>query len=107
MTHEERLLFGDWPHSRRSALGFIQEYVSGGDIGLRFYQMGRAGEKSVLLDTLIRLSRALAIITDYLLFGNLSFALDNPLVETLNRLSLQQREDALKILQLFSRTCNS
>lgn len=108
MTHEELLLFGERLHSRRTALGFTQEYVSGeADIGLRFYQMVERGEKSVSLDTLIRLSKALTISIDYLLFGDLSYTLDNPLAETLNGLSPQRREDALNILQLFSKACNS
>ena len=59
------------------------------------------------LDTLIRLSSILTISVDYLLFGNLSYSLDNPLTEALGRLSPQQREDALKILQLYSKVCNA
>ena len=108
MTHEELLLFGERLHDRRDTLGFTQEYVSGkAGISLRFYQMVERGEKSVSLDTLIRLSKALTISVDYLLFGDLSYTLDNPLTETLNGLSPQRREDALKILQLFSKACNS
>lgn len=107
MTREELLLFGERLHNRRTALGFTQEYVSGeADIGLRFYQMVERGEKSVSLDTLIRLSRALKISVDYLLFGDLSYPLDAPLAEALNRLSPQQREYGLKILQLFSKACD-
>ena len=107
MTHEELLLFGERLRSRRDTLGFTQEYVSDeAGISLRFYQMVERGEKSVSLDTLIRLSRALTISIDYLLFGDLSYPLNDPLTETLNRLSPQRREDALKILQLFSRACD-
>lgn len=81
-----------------------QEFVSDkAGITLRFYQMLERGEKSVSLDTLISLSRALTISTDYLLFGNLSYNLENPLVEILNGLPQPQREDALKILQLYSK----
>ena len=106
MTHEELLLFGERLHSRRDALGFTQEYVSGeAGITLRFYQMVERGEKSVSLDTLIRLSKTLTVSIDYLLFGDLSYSLDNPLTEILNVLPPQRREDALKILQLFSRAC--
>ena len=108
MTHEELLLFGERLHSRRNALGLTQEYVSGkAGISLRFYQMIERGEKSVSLDTLIRLSKTLTISIDYLLFGDLSYSLDNPLTEALNGLSPQHREDALKILQLYSKACNS
>ena len=108
MTHEELLLFGERLHSRRETLGFTQEYVSGkAGISLRFYQMIERGEKSVSLDTLIRLSKVLTVSIDYLLFGDLSYTFDNPLTETLNGLSPQHREDALKILQLYSRACNS
>ena len=108
MTREELLLFGERIHSRRNTLGFTQEYVSGeAGISLRFYQMVERGEKSVSLDTLIRLSKTLTISIDYLLFGDLSYALNNPLADILNGLSPQRREDALKILQLFSRACDS
>ena len=104
MTHEELLLFGERRRNRRNVLGFTQEFVSDkAGITLRFYQMLERGEKSVSLDTLISLSRALTISTDYLLFGDLSYNLESPLVEILNGLPQPQREDALKILQLYSK----
>ena len=104
MTHEELLLFGERLRNRRNVLGFTQEFVSDkAGITLRFYHMLERGEKSVSLDTLISLSRALTISTDYLLFGDLSYNLESPLVEILNGLPQPQREDALKILQLYSK----
>ena len=42
---------------------------------------------------------------DYLLFGDLSYTLENPLTDILSTLSPQQREDALKILQLYANAC--
>ena len=85
-------------------LGLTQEFVSDqAGITLRFYQMLERGEKSVSLDTLINLSRTLTISADYLLFGDLSNNLESPLVEILNGLPQPQREDALKILQLYSK----
>jgi transcriptional regulator with XRE-family HTH domain len=108
MTHEELLLFGERLYSRRNLLNFTQDFVSEkAGISLRFYQMIERGEKSVSLDTLIRLSDILTTSVDYLLFGDLSYSLDNPLTEALGRLSPQQREDALKILQLYSKACVS
>lgn len=108
MTHEELLLFGERLHSRRNMLNFTQDFVSEkAGISLRFYQMIERGEKSVSLDTLIRLSDILTISVDYLLFGDLSNPLENPLTETLRRLSPQQREDAIKILQIYSRACET
>ena len=104
MTHDELLLFGERLHSRRKLLNFTQDFVSEkAGISLRFYQMIERGEKSVSLDTLIRLSDILTISVDYLLFGNLSYSL----TEALGRLSPRQREDALKILQLYSKACIS
>lgn len=106
MTHEEQLLFGERLHNRRVGLKFTQEYVSDNvGISLRFYQMLERGEKSVSLDTLIQLSKVLSLSVDYLLFGDLPQALDNPLVEVFSSLTQQQREDALKILQLYSKAC--
>ena len=104
MTHEELLLFGERLRNRRNVLGLTQEFVSDqAGITLRFYQMLERGEKSVSLDTLINLSRTLTISADYLLFGDLSNNLESPLVEILNGLPQPQREDALKILQLYSK----
>ena len=85
---------------------FTQEFVAEqAGIGLRFYQMLERGEKNASLDTLIRLSRTLTISMDYLLFGDLSYTLENPLTDILHALSPQQREDALKILQLYANAC--
>ncbi len=106
MTREELLPFGERLRKRRNVLGFTQEFVAEKvGITLRFYQMLERGEKSVSLDTLIRLSKTLTISTDYLLFGDFSGNLEGPLVEVLNGLSQPQREDALKILQLYAKSC--
>lgn len=106
MTHEELLLFGERIRNKRNALHFTQEYVAEkADITLRFYQMLERGEKSLSLDTLMRLCKILNISIDYLLLGDLSGTLENPLVSILNDLSQQQREDALKILQIYAKAC--
>ena len=106
MTHEELLLFGERLRNRRNTLGLTQEFVADKvGISLRFYQMLERGEKSVSLDTLIRLSKTLSISIDYLLLGDLSYSTENPLVDSLNALSPQQREDALKIVLLYSNAC--
>lgn len=106
MSHEELLLFGERLRNRRSTVGLTQEFVAEqAGITLRFYQMLERGEKSVSLDTLISLSRTLTISTDYLLFGEFSCNLEDPLVEVLNGLPALQREDALKILQLYAKSC--
>lgn len=106
MTHDELLLFGERLRNKRNTLGFTQEFVAEkAGIGLRFYQMLERGEKSLSLDTLIRLSKTLTISIDYLLFGDLSYTLENPLVDVISTMSQQQREDALKILQLYSKAC--
>lgn len=88
MTHEELLLFGERLRGRRNSLGYTQEYISDKiGISLRFYQMIERGEKSVSLDTLIRLSRTLAVSMDYLLLGDVSGSLANPILDTLAGLS--------------------
>lgn len=108
MTHEELLLLGERLRSRRDALHFTQEFTAEAvQISLRFYQMLERGEKSVSLDTLIRLHNILKVSVDYLLFGDLSSTRENPLTETLNRLSPRRREDAMKILQLYADSCGS
>ncbi len=106
MTHDELLLFGEKLRGRRNALHYTQEYVSAqAGISLRFYQMLERGEKSVSLDTLICLSKVLTISIDYLIFGSLPHTIENPIVDIFDGLSPQQRADALKILQLYSRAC--
>lgn len=104
MTHEELLLFGERLRNRRSVVGLTQELMAEqAGITLRFYQMLERGEKSASLDTLISLSRTLTVSTDYLLFGEFSCNLEDPLAEVLNGLPAPQREDALKILQLYAK----
>lgn len=107
MTHDELLLFGEKLRKRRNTLNYTQEYVSeNAGISLRFYQMLERGEKSVSLDTLIRLSKVLTISIDYLILGDLPYTCENPMVDVFNGLTVQQREDALKILQLYAKACN-
>ncbi len=106
LTRDELVLFGERIRNRRNILHFTQEYVSEQvGISLRFYQMLERGEKSVSLDTLINLSNALNISIDYLLSGNVPENSENPLIGIFNELSQQQREDALKILQIYSNAC--
>jgi len=106
LTHNELLLFGERLRSKRTSLGFTQEYVSEqAGITLRFYQMIERGEKSVSVDTLIKLSQTLKLSIDYLLFGNLPYSQENPITEILQELSPEQRGDALKILALYAKAC--
>lgn len=108
MTHEEQLLFGERLRRRRKALNLTQESVSEQvGITLRFYQMIERGEKSVSLDTLIALRRALAVSIDYLLFSELPLVSENPIAELLASLKPGQREDAAKILELYANACKS
>lgn len=103
MTHDKLLLLGERLRSRRLSLGFTQESIANEvDISLRYYQMIERGERKVSLDTLIALSRILSISIDYLLFGDVSHTLDNPVSDLLNQLPPRQREDAFKILQLYA-----
>ena len=102
MTHAELLLFGERLRKRRNDLGFTQEYVSEqSGITLRFYQMIERGEKNVSLDTLTSLSKVLSVSSDYLLFGNLSSSLENPIADLIQNLSPHQRENVVKILNLY------
>ena len=65
--------------------------------------MLKRGEKSVSLDPLIHLSQILILSIDYLLFGNSPHVPKNFLTDVLNSLSQQQREDTLKILQMYAK----
>ena len=103
MTHEELLLFGERLYRRRNELKLTQEYVSNKNgITLRYYQMIERGEKSVSLKTLIKLSRTLDISIDYLLFGELAHGRGDPVSDILQNITPEQRDIALKILQLYA-----
>ena len=107
MTRDELLLLGERLHNRRTSLGLTQEFVSDKiDISLRYYQMIERGERKVSLDTLTALSKTLNISIDYLLFGNAAQVPGNPFSDVLNKLSPRQRDDALKILQLYASACS-
>lgn len=107
MTHEELLLFGERIRNKRNHIGLAQDHVADKlGISLRFYQMIEHGDKSVSLDTLIGLSKILNISIDYLLFGDLAQQLDHPIASIFEQLSPRQRDDATKILQLYSDACN-
>lgn len=106
MTRDELLLFGERLRRRRNELGITQESVSDKvNISLRFYQMIERGEKSLSLDTLIGLSKTLNVSIDFLLFGDLSCTLDNPIADIISGLPSDQRNDALKILELYAKSC--
>lgn len=67
------------------------------------------GENTVSIDTLLGLSRTLAVSVDYLLFGEFANTLNNPYAEIVARLTGKltpaQRENAIKILELFADSC--
>lgn len=108
MNRDELFLFGERLRRRRNTLGFTQEHVAEQiGISLRFYQMIERGEKSVSLDTLVSLSRALRVSVDYLLFGDLPQPLENPISNILHTLSPAQREDAVRILTLYAKACKA
>lgn len=108
MTHEEQLLFGERLRTRRNAVGLTQEYVSEQvNITLRYYQMVERGEKKVSLDTLMNLSRTLQVSIDYLLFGDLTYTLGNPIAEILHTLSPKQCIGAEKILKIYADACKA
>ena len=107
MSREELLLFGERIRAARNACGFTQEQLADeAGITLRFYQMIERGEKSVSLDTLIRLGKKLNTSIDYLLFGSTPSDLRNPITDIYKQLSPLRRNDATKILQLYLQACN-
>lgn len=106
MDHDDLLLFGERVRTRRNDAGFTQEHVSSEiGISLRFYQMIERGEKSLSLDTLVKLGKILNVSIDYLLFGIVYNGLNDPVSELFKRLSPKQRENATKILQLYAEIC--
>ncbi len=106
MTPKERVIFGERIRNRRNTLNLSQEHIAEkAGIGIRFYQALERGEKGVSLNTLISLSKALNFSIDYLLLGDSSYSLKNPMVDILNDLSQQQRDDALTILQIYANAC--
>lgn len=111
MTHDELLLFGERLRKRRIALDVTQESVADQvGITLRWYQRIERGENTVSIDTLLALSRVLSVSIDYLLFGEFANSLNNPYADIVSkitdRLSPSQRENAIKMLQLFAESCS-
>lgn len=107
MNREELLLFGERIRSRRKTLALTQEHVSNEiDVSLRFYQMVERGEKSVSLETLVRLSKALSVSADYLLFGGFPNGFTHPLAALVQKLTPRQQADAETILRIYEKACN-
>lgn len=111
LTHDELLLFGERLRKRRIALGVTQESVADQvGITLRWYQRIERGENTVSIDTLLALSRVLSVSIDYLMFGELANSLNNPYADIVSKitdkLSPGQRENAIKMLQLFAESCS-
>ena len=77
---------------------------------MRWYQRVERGENAVSVDTLLALSRVLSVSIDYLMFGEFINNLDNPYADIVaqitEKLSPEQRENAIKILQLFADSCS-
>ena len=111
LTHDELLLFGERLRKRRIALGVTQESVADQvGITLRWYQRIERGENTVSIDTLLALSRVLSVSIDYLVFGEFVNNLNNPYADIVSKitdkLSPGQRENAIKMLQLFAESCS-
>lgn len=111
MTHDELLLFGERLRKRRIDLGVTQESVAEQvGITLRWYQRIERGENTVSIDTLLGLSRVLAVSLDYLMFGTFTNSLSNPYADIVmkitDKLSPHQRDNAINILQLFADSCS-
>lgn len=107
MTHEELLLFGERVRKSRMTLSLTQEHVANEiGISLRFYQMVERGEKNISLDTLLGISKTLNISVDYLLMGNMSAQLPNPIAEIFENLSPRHKADMIEILRLYANACN-
>lgn len=111
LTHDELLLFGERLRKRRIAFGVTQESVADQvGITLRWYQRIERGENTVSIDTLLALSRVLSVSIDYLMFGELANSLNNPYADIVSKitdkLSPGQRENAIKMLQLFAESCS-
>ena len=111
MTHDELLVFGERLRKRRNDLGVTQESVAEQvGITLRWYQRIERGENIVSVDTLLALSRVLTVSIDYLMFGEFSGNFANPYADIVSKitdnLSPGQRENAIKMLQLFAESCS-
>lgn len=102
MTPEELLLFGERLRRCREKAILTQEKLAEKvNISLRFYQSLEQGAARPSLKTLISLSRILNTSIDYLLLGEISNDISNPVSEIYNKLTPQQQEDAVSILELY------
>lgn len=108
MTYEELLLFSARLRRCREKAVLTQEKMAEKlNITTRFYQSLELGAAKPSLKTIVALSRTLNVSIDYLLLGDISGSPQNPIAEIYDQLSPQQREDAVKILELYRKACIS
>ena len=104
MTYEELLLFSIRLRRCREKAILTQEKLAEKlNITTRFYQSLELAAAKPSLKTVIALSRILNVSIDYLLLGDISGSPQHPITEIYNQLSPQQREDAVKILELYQK----
>ena len=108
MTYEELLLFSSRLRRCREKAILTQEKTAEKlNITTRFYQSLELGTAKPSLKTIVALSRIFNVSIDYLLLGDISGSPQNPIAEIYNQLSPQQREDAVKILELYQKAWKS
>lgn len=70
------------------------------DVGNQQISMIETGQSGIASSTLVKMSRALNVSTEYILFGQVARGSD-PIDNLLNRLSPYQQEQAIELLRLF------
>lgn len=76
----------------------LAEYA---DISVQFLADIETGRKSMTTHTLYKMSEALHVTTDYIIYGRTTTEHASQIVATLETLSTQEKELAEKLLQIF------
>lgn len=90
----------------RKKRGFTQEYVAEKlDISCQHISDIERGLNGMSVPALMELCKILDIDADYILFGNVSRSLNNPINDILSKMTPQQRLHAEEILTAYAKSC--
>lgn len=102
MVKNEIIQIGKRIRERRNFLGLTREQLAERtELSVQFLAEIETGKKSMTTNSLSKVSKALNLSTDFIVFGETPMETDNPVLRELHALGPQQREYALELLRVF------
>lgn len=103
MEKQQLAQIGHRLREKRTDLGLTREqFAELADIGTGYYGQLEVGTSQMSIDTLIKISRAMKLPMDYILFGDEYAPGDpDPVVDMLHRCTERELRLAKKMLKLF------